>query len=228
MNDYFFFKPTLWTKPLYSLVPVWDEKTKMQDFYCKVEYAKGWHHHDLCSICGTRGEAACNEFMVEGSRKRQREKWMQNLNFCQWNCAYSPLNWWTSVKETHLRPSHVPPHHLPLLVRVAHSTLMTMNLVCGHKAFFKWPLRSIRLMGVLFCHGLLLTLRYTATLKHWSDHVLTNSACVYMILFNFFLPSYNLLTLFVQFLCLAFLNKLFDHSSAVYSCCSSSKEFTQV
>lgn len=50
--------------------------------------------------------------------------------------------------------------------------------------------------------------RYTATLKHWSYHVLTNAAFVYMILFNSFLPLYNLLMLFVQFQCLVLLNKL--------------------
>lgn len=119
---------------------------------------------------------------ANGSRKRQREKSMQNLNFHHWNCGYSSLDSWTSVtffcEQIHVRSSHAPPHHFPLLFRVAHSTL---NEIEWHErqGLFLQPSWSIGVMGLLFCHRLLLMFKYTATLKHWSDHVLTNSACKY-------------------------------------------------
>lgn len=71
---------------------------------------------------------------------------------------------------------HVPLQHLPLLVRVAHGIPTMMKRSKGLKPSYV-AAGEQRLMGVSSFSRTTLMFKYTATLKHWSDHVLAKAAC---------------------------------------------------
>lgn len=109
----YFFKHTPWckiSKCLIPVVPVQEEETR-QNFYCKVEFAKG-RHRASCSVC------LWDSFW---------QSWVYGLvtHFC--------------LQRDTCKISHLPHHHLPLLVRCAHSTLTTRNLM---QRYFTLPSRN--------------------------------------------------------------------------------------
>lgn len=155
--------------------------------------------------------------------KVKRERWAVALALWLLLLSSEFLDFWeSSFPAVTFDIGHVAPWQLPLLVTAAQSILTTMNLI-QRFLMFLWSLSGV--LGTAIKSWITLMLSYATTLKHWSDHVLTNSACKVQVYLMFFWPWYNLHILFVQFVCLTYLKKLLNHSSSMNSCFSS-KEFT--